>query len=866
MIIKSIYLKNVAGVFNGMGLEKIFIDFDNENNINLLCGTNGSGKSTIEKALNPFFTETIRKDKKGSKVIIFKKKKYTIEIEHIATPTKTGHSIKSYMRKITKNETIDLNENGNQSSFLKAVEDELDITPDKIKLLSLGTDMSTITDMPPTQRKNFISNFTQDADIYLSKLNKVNNDAKVLNGLLKNCALTLKNLGSKDEISHMMNNINVRLDKLNEDRNEYTREMAVLTDKINNLNDISKEDGEKYIAIRNTVKQITDSINSVTNLSIKEIGDYITNINYKKSLLESEKSKYVLLRKTLNEKFVDKKEILDNYILERDVLASNMKENKNTEQLISLRNTAIENIEKTKTNYNKFIDIIKGNENVIDIFYNEYDSAKIEIDNIISEISDVTKFDISIEAIDKTLMDIKKVNKEYTDKVVEIAARMKFLHNKIEDCKSLPKAPANCTISDCPYLSKIREHQIFIDEKDKLYEEYIDLNKTIESNETDIADLLSLLKIKNRIEKFKKFIQGIDNRILEYVDLCVIDEYKIKLNMDRILELKDAVNEIKIYERAKETLEIVDKDIDNMNRMRTLEYNISELNKTVVDIQNNIAEISNTINTKNNELQIIDDELFTLSKYEDIVDKYGDSLPDIVEKANTYAKNIFLIDEMKRRRLAIENGYKSISKSISDLEKEKEELSYRLTSIDKNILQKQLLETYFMDNKMVKEALGTKKGIPLILVNKYLQKTRMFANQIIKEAFDGELILEEFDISPTEFNIPLTKKNGEGIPDISKASSGEKAIATLAISLAIYKQNKTKYNILLLDELDGPLDSGKRRKFIKLIQDQMEELKIDQLFNITHNNLFNDIPANLIMLKGAEVDILVGKEIIYKFE
>ena len=51
----SIYLSNYIGIYNGMGLYEIHIDFTRcRNRVTVIRGDNGSGKSTLMKALSLF--------------------------------------------------------------------------------------------------------------------------------------------------------------------------------------------------------------------------------------------------------------------------------------------------------------------------------------------------------------------------------------------------------------------------------------------------------------------------------------------------------------------------------------------------------------------------------------------------------------------------------------------------------------------------------------------------------------------------------------------------------------------------------------------------------------------------------------------
>ena len=56
----------------------------------------------------------------------------------------------------------------------------------------------------------------------------------------------------------------------------------------------------------------------------------------------------------------------------------------------------------------------------------------------------------------------------------------------------------------------------------------------------------------------------------------------------------------------------------------------------------------------------------------------------------------------------------------------------------------------------------------------------------------------------------------------------------------------SKYNIMLLDELDSVLDESRRQSFIAIIEKQMEKIEAEQIFAISHNNMFSMYPIDLI--------------------
>ena len=84
--------------------------------------------------------------------------------------------------------------------------------------------------------------------------------------------------------------------------------------------------------------------------------------------------------------------------------------------------------------------------------------------------------------------------------------------------------------------------------------------------------------------------------------------------------------------------------------------------------------------------------------------------------------------------------------------------------------------------------------------------------------------------------------------DVKYASQGELSFLSIALSFGLSSQSLSKYNIMLLDEIDGPLDSRNREKFIRILENQIERIGSEQNFLITHNNMFSSYPVDIIDL------------------
>ncbi|MNE88811.1 hypothetical protein D3C80_1861510 [compost metagenome] len=77
-------------------------------------------------------------------------------------------------------------------------------------------------------------------------------------------------------------------------------------------------------------------------------------------------------------------------------------------------------------------------------------------------------------------------------------------------------------------------------------------------------------------------------------------------------------------------------------------------------------------------------------------------------------------------------------------------------------------------------------------------------------------------------------------------SQGERAFIGIAISFALVSHSIDMYNIMRVDEVDGTLDESYRPAFIPVLEEQMDSIQGEQAFIITHNNMFDNYPVDVI--------------------
>ena len=191
MRITKLKLENAAGLYVGSNLDSIELNFnESKNRIILIQGRNTAGKSVLLSSLSPFSGPTslddrhslpfIRVGKNGYKEIHFQDHDDEYVIKHYYKATKDTHSLKSYFSLNGK----ELNDNGNVTSFLLLVERSFGITTDTMRLIRLGSNVSSFISLAPSKRKEYIGKLIEEIDLYMKIYKKLSNDSKIIKVLM----------------------------------------------------------------------------------------------------------------------------------------------------------------------------------------------------------------------------------------------------------------------------------------------------------------------------------------------------------------------------------------------------------------------------------------------------------------------------------------------------------------------------------------------------------------------------------------------------------------------------------------------------------------------------------------------------------
>ena len=292
--------------------------------------------------------------------------------------------------------------------------------------------------------------------------------------------------------------------------------------------------------------------------------------------------------------------------------------------------------------------------------------------------------------------------------------------------------------------------------------------------------------------------------------------------------------------------------------MEKLQQDLAQAEASYQSLCNEIADLERANQQANGELEELNDILIKLAAREDLIQRErhlietSESIHAVLSKMKANLADIADLEarfsDVKMKLTERKTEYRA---HFSSLEK----LSRKITDIQ---LTKDQYEDTLKRQEMyhdILDAVSSKKGIPLAYVRVFLSDCKDIINDLISDVFDDDIEIVDFDIpeDSNEFKIPY-RRNGALIDDIVKSSQGERAIISLALSFALIRQRTFPYNIMLLDEVDGPLHYSARNKFITILFKQLRAIMADQVFLVSHNNTFDGYNVNVIMTTDERVD------------
>lgn len=872
MKILRLNLKNFAHIFSGLGKYEIDLDFrSTHKTINVIIGKMGSCKTVILGHLQPFSSfgsldvrnqdEIILPEKDGRKILEVQDGDNYYTIKHTYLWKKDHHMVKSF---IAKNGN-ELNPSGGVNSFKALVEVELGITPSFLVLTRLGSNVTNLIDMKAADRKSFMASMLSGAEIYSMLYKKLNEEMRTLNAQMALIVRKITSL-SNGNVEDLKNQYHQTMDEIE----DFTKEKESIQTSISEVEatikvilngrsieayqaemNLHKDESEKMKDLisekENILKELKTSQKSVSDVA-KEIGS-----------IESQLKTNEEMKLSLNDSWQKIQENL-NKLIEQRML------NSNRDQVDSLRKSYMEVVDQIDSMRQELRDFkCPYNSGMISELMEQINTINI----LINELSDYDN-DSVIQILQKGPDSLK-----YASRQIEHLNLQKLkLQAKINNFKFLGSytpdetlyVPPLCPTEDCPFY---KTHPAIIQSKYdqfKVEKEFQDIQIQINAIDVNIGRFSEYTLIYNKLSILKSLWSPAVNKLSELgvVRTTALTRVlstlgdQVWYDHNKLMDILEKCKHRELYYTLTEKSSALKAELTNLSR-----YDSKELEEVIENQQNQSKSILNTLHK-------LEDDNKKLKEQKESLDKMYLELSSIVEIEKE-------VEGMKNELVQLVRAYNSMNESLqtiydkshnlSDLKASLEVTNGRLQNLNAKFqkIQMTLNDISYAQKdydalvdkqealKYIVEAVSSNKGIPLVYIKLFLRDCKDTLNDLISDVFGDSIEVLDFIINENEFRIPYAI-NGSQVEDIAKASQGQKAIISLALSFALMRQAHSRWNIMLLDEMDGPLYKTDRSKFITILYKQLVAIDADQVFLISHNFTFEGNDVNVIMTTDEHVD------------
>lgn len=894
---KSIELVNYAGIYNGMGINQIKIDFTKciSNKI-IIRGSNGSGKSTLMGAIhpNPDSNDKFIPGAEARKTLVLYDgiTEYVIRYIHPVNNSGRG-TTKGYISKIINGQAVELNPNGNISSCKDILYDEFGFDSVYSSLSQLSSEDRGLVDKKPAERKRLVSSITNSMDTFNGIYKSMSKKMSTLKALIGNLTAKIDMVGDETKLRVTANNISSQLEVLEKDKNNTIEAIAAVKLKISSIESILQENKyddiiEELRSLNICISSYESKINSILkdknidDLNIDSLNKLYEYLKLQIIKLENDVSMY---KTQISEMMSDREKEYKDLQTKQEKLKS-LQGDINYVDLINIMKQTELKLKECESVFNTM-----GLMNIDLITKDEFESGMETLHTLLHNANVLTStYDISLikeEVYNRSnvlnLIDSLVAKRNQLDSLLSRKSQLESefikIQSKRELAQELINRPSGCMIDDCVYISAALQ-------ADKQFPESLLLSTSeeLESINNQISDLQKQIDYINKLSEIhyqvyiiemnlkSKFISKLPIRedfretfmdrvvnldpfkdiddLYKFVDCGnMIEEYKVLKNQYTVYQ-----NEYKLYESKNTIVESMIIDIENIKRKTDdLARNIESLNASILSNEKSLAEL---------------EPLF--SKVKELLDKYNSEyIPD-----KNRAKELESIKQTMENDitelLSLRNNLEVLNNNLITIQNDIRNLNDRLQSINHSLVMlndyKLELDEYNKDYTLVSKIryyASPNTGIQSIFIGIFMNKILSNANQLLGLLFDGEFVLEPFIVNESEFRIPAI---GAGLrhDDISSMSTAQKSAIALIISFALLNQSSTKYNVICLDEMDGGMDSVNRSNFIILLDRVMNLLNCEQAFIISHNNELDTSLCDIISLKNHPSEIISGN-IIWKY-
>lgn len=881
MRISYLYLKNNAQIYSAMNLKEYAVSFPKTGNrIVVIIGRNASGKTTLLSELHPFASSgsvdarssVVLEGEDGLKEIHYEHEGRTYIIKHHFQNRTATKKTKSFIMR----DGEELNPNGNSASFKEAVKRELSIEPDFLTLIRLGPNVRNFIDKSAAERKTFMNDLLADIDIYSKYYKKINDDNRTLNALMKSVGDNLRkliySLQSDDRAT-----VEAQLVSMQEEENVLVSTTQALNTELGILSGRMSEITNGYTPeeVRQTLTDIQQQIRKtkVDLLKMEALvdGQSKSDVEARLNTLQKDavrlETRLDMVNSTIKILLGQLDQLVQNRT-ENEIRLSTFDVHAQTKELTTELNHLKARVREYEHNYSDHLQYI--------ITRSEFLTAMAALQNIEnSRLNLQERYGSTLLKKVLGMMDNRESVSDYVkQRVAHIDRRIQKINSTLEDVKFLRRANADNVIyvfaspedhddATCPYhdmVTKVLGKKIGKDEVETALQDLqaLEHDREVALLMNDVEhDTNALMRTVRTYKEISQRMPGMwmderhiwrrllfgenlfqEDEMTDWVGhLDARDEY-----IDRTKKIQDLQIELASLENGDDSIATIQADLTRVAQdIIRCEADLESERATHAKLFDESVDVTSQI-----------EELTTISEYITNLDSVQATMHTLEQEERKWLEVQGKVMELSAQTLQKRRELDAVMMTIQNLRKTIQHIEFSLRDWRRLEEEQEQLHEKFDDIKLLRDALSSTKGIPLLFIQLYFNNATTIINQLLG-LVENNIEVCNFVINEKQFDIPYIK-NGIKVNDVSRCSQGETSLVTIALSFALMSQSVRDYNIMLLDEIDAPLDAENKEAFLPMLEHQADAINAEQIILITHNEVFDNYPVDVIMTTPKNID------------
>ena len=912
MRIANAHLEGYLGILEGTSRNDVYVNFEPafENGYSriLSFGRNGCGKTTFMNAMTPFASQGDDRDviivpgRPGRKVLTFINgiKEVKIDIRW-SSKGKTSY----FMFIDGDDKPLDITAKGNLGEYHTAVLEHLGVTPEYLKIGRIGGRVSGFLEMKPGPRKNYIGRFMPEVEEWSVMHKNVAKRISIIKNEIKGLQVELERIADREELEGQFRVATTTLKSLRDQLSDVTASIGAHSNVVEEMR-LQRENIISRVAPELTVSEEFNPFQAIIGTATKNLKTADQRIEHMLkerprlaafNNLETAKEKLQQISLTIAEVKGELSSLRNIRSTQRAQLDSAIVAENNAKNSLeraissenSLKNLSVQREDLLKKKTDIETKIAEKNMEVIpeDIRYEEVKQASDTIMGLISEFIDLSSMYPNPEMFDlalrnnmdsESLLAMSAVEKnkvrELRSKVDTLKARSTTISAQASFYKRF--SGMHCNDSRCPFENHISQFATADEELDSKNREIALVEERINNSQIMEADLRSTaaaakstIALYNRIRKLRPVLEmaGVWHAV------ATIDAFtkligKSTIAIEQAISVTHLLERVEIFRQLSETnssLLSVEERISSLESLRNaadmLRENVANATQARIQLEEFYTKADTDAVEGEKKLKLQEQAFELINQFTQNLELAKTAREKIDSLLETNAE----LEEINTRWTtattelqAVSATKKNLETTISSAEGTLANVQLRLSRRDEFEARIAGLQGRLEKAESVALTCHPAKGAPLEFLRDFLDTTRENTNELLDVAMRGEFRIG-FNLTESEFQIPVAKGSGRVMSDITEASEGQLALAKTVLSLALVKQTlqvQGGYNIVCLDEIDGPLDRERNReRFAEIIDRLTEELSIEQLMMISHNDNFAAAPAGIILFPGHSMPV-----------